>query len=281
MSMTSLPQAKRFDWSNLRQRALSALVLAALAIAAVVIGDWAFLMVIAAAAAVLANEWSLMSAPRSPVRVAAAITVAVLIAVFAGFFFDRYDLAWALLPLGAAMSALVARGVAERPQDAAFGAIYIGAPCLAVTWLRNAPNALQGMEWTFLLLAVTWAADIGAFAIGNVVGGPKLWPQISPNKTWSGFVGGLVFAVAASVAVAFWAHIRLSVGAAALMGLVGGLATMAGDLLESILKRRFGVKDSGDLIPGHGGLLDRVDGMMFAVLAVAAARLIHLAGWAT
>ena len=279
--MTSLPQAKRFDWSNLRQRALSALVLAALAITAVVIGHWAFLVIIAAAAALLANEWSLMTAPRSPLRVAAAITVAVLVSVFAGFPFDRYDLAWALLPLGAVMSALVARGVAERPQDAAFGAIYIGAPCLAVTWLRNAPHALQGIEWTLLLLAVTWAADIGAFAIGNVVGGPKLWRRISPNKTWSGFVGGLVFAVAASVAVAFWAHIRLSVGAAALMGLVGGLATMAGDLLESILKRRFGVKDSGDLIPGHGGLLDRVDGMMFAVLAVAAARLIHLAGWAT
>jgi phosphatidate cytidylyltransferase len=237
-------------------------------------------VVIAAAAALLANEWSLMSAARSPLRVAAAITVAVLAAVFTGFL-DHYHTAWALLPLGAAVCALVARGSAERPADAAFGAIYIGAPCLAVTWLRNSPNALQGEQWTFLLLAVTWAADIGAFAVGNVVGGAKLWPRISPNKTWSGFLGGLVFALAASVAVAYWAHIRLSVGAAALMGLVGGLATMAGDLLESILKRRFGVKDSGDLIPGHGGLLDRVDGMMFAVLAVAAARLIHLAGWAT
>jgi phosphatidate cytidylyltransferase len=259
---------------------LSAAVLAALAIAAVVIGGWAFLVIIAAAAALLANEWSVMSAARSPLRVAAAITVAVLAAVFTGFL-DHYHIAWLLLPVGAVGSAVVARGAAERPQDAAFGTIYIGAPCLAVTWLRNAPNALQGMQWTFLLLAVTWAADIGAFAVGNAVGGPKLWPRISPNKTWSGFLGGLVFALAASVAVAFWAHIRLSVGAAALMGLVGGLATMAGDLLESILKRRFGVKDSGDLIPGHGGLLDRVDGMMFAVLAVAAARLIHLAGWAT
>ena len=259
---------------------MSATVLATLAILAVIVGHWAFLVVIAAAAALLANEWSLMSAPRAPLKVATVITGAVLATVFAGFL-DHYRLAWAFLPVGALISGLIARGVAERPLDAAFGVIYIGAPCLAVTWLRNAPHALQGMEWTFLLLAVTWAADIGAFAIGNVARGPKLWPRISPNKTWSGFVGGLVFAMAASVAVAFWAHIRLSVGAAALMGLVGGLATMAGDLLESILKRRFGVKDSGDLIPGHGGLLDRVDGMMFAVMAVAGARLIHLAGWAT
>jgi phosphatidate cytidylyltransferase len=259
---------------------LSALVLATLAVLAVVIGHWAFLVIIAAAAAVLANEWSLMSAPRAPLKVAAAITVAVLAVVFVGYM-ENYRLAWALLPVGAVLSGLIARGAAERPQDAAFGAVYIGAPCLAVTWLRNAPRALQGMEWTFLLLAVTWAADIGAFAVGNLVGGPKLWPRISPNKTWSGFVGGLVFAILASTAVAFCFHIQLSVGAAALMGLVGGLATMAGDLLESVLKRRFGVKDSGDLIPGHGGLLDRVDGMMFAVLAVCGARLIHLAGWAT
>jgi phosphatidate cytidylyltransferase len=278
--MTSLQQARPFDWSNLRQRALSALVLATLAILAVRIGSWAFLAVIAAAAAVLANEWSLMSAPRAPLRVAGAITVAVLVSVFIGFS-NNYPIAWALLPVGAILCGLIARGVAERPQDAAFGAIYIGAPCLAVTWLRNAPHALQGMQWTLLLLAVTWAADIGAFATGNAVGGPRLWPRISPNKTWAGFIGGLVFAVLASTAVAFWFHIQLSVGAAALMGLVGGLATMAGDLLESVLKRRFGVKDSGDLIPGHGGLLDRVDGMMFAVMAVAAARLIHLAGWST
>ncbi len=87
-------------------------------------------------------------------------------------------------------------------------------------------------------------------------------------------------AMAASVAVSIIGRMVLSAPAAALMGLVGGLATMAGDLWESILKRRFGVKDSGDLIPGHGGLLDRVDGLMFAILAVVAARLIHLAGWA-
>jgi phosphatidate cytidylyltransferase len=276
-SMTSLQPAKRFDWTNLRLRALSAAVLAGLAIF-VVWSDWRWplLVAIAAAAALLANEWSLMSAARSPLKVATAITVTVLAAVFIGFL-GHYRIAWTLLPAAAVVCALIARGAAERPEDAAFGAVYIGGPCLALTWLRDSP---QGQAWMLLLFAVTWGADIGAFAVGNIVRGPKLWPRFSPNKTWSGFVGGLIIAVAASVAVAFWLHIRLSVGAAALMGLVGGLATMAGDLLESVLKRRFGVKDSGDLIPGHGGLLDRVDGLMFAVIAIAGARLIHLAGWA-
>ncbi len=281
--MTSLPPARRFDWSNLKQRAMSAIVLAPLAILAVLVGGWGLLVVLAAAVAVLANEWSLMSAARAPLRVAAAIAVTLLIALFAGFS-ESYRLAWALLPVAAVICALTARGAAERPADAAFGAIYIGAPCIALSWLRSAP---QGLDWTILLFAVTWSADIAAFAVGNSVKGPRLWPKFSPNKTWSGFIGGLVAAMAAAVIVtllshylAVLAHLKLSIGAAALMGLVGGLATMGGDLVESMLKRRFGVKDSGDLIPGHGGLLDRVDGLMFAILAVSGARLIHLAGWA-
>jgi phosphatidate cytidylyltransferase len=130
-----------------------------------------------------------------------------------------------------------------------------------------------------MLLATTWAADICAFATGNALKGPKLWPRYSPNKTWSGFFGGLVGAAAAAVAVAALL-MRLSLAGAALIGLAGGLATMMGDLWESMLKRRFGVKDSGDLIPGHGGLLDRVDGLMFATLVFAAARLIVHFGWA-
>ncbi len=255
---------------------MSASVLAPVAILAVWFGGWVFLVVISAAIALLANEWSVMSASKAPLKVALAITVSLLAAVFSGFL-NHYYLAWGLLAVAATICALTAKGAAERPADAAFGAVYLGAPCIALTWVRLA--APEGRDWTVLLLAVTWAADIGAFAVGNVARGPKLWPRFSPNKTWSGFTGGLVVAMGASVTVAFLSHMRLSVGAAALMGLVGGLATMAGDLLESILKRRFGVKDSGDLIPGHGGLLDRVDGLMFAILAVAAARLIHLAGW--
>ncbi len=283
--MTFLQRGKRFDWSNLRQRAMSAFVLAPIAILAVVgpsiswIGSWTFLVVMAAAIALLAHEWGVMAARDRPVGVALSIAVGLLAAEFVAYL-GHYHLAWAVLLVAILACAVVARAVGARAADAAFGAFYLGGPVLALTWVRL--GAQDGLAWTILLLAVTWAADIGAFAVGNLVGGPKLWPRFSPNKTWSGFFGGLVVAMAvgASVTVAFRSHMRLSLGAAILMGLVGGLATMAGDLVESILKRRFGVKDSGDLIPGHGGLLDRVDGFMFAILAVAVARLVHLAGWA-
>jgi phosphatidate cytidylyltransferase len=274
--MTSVRPARRFDWSNLRQRATSAIVLAPLALAAFWYGRWALLVMLAAGAALLANEWTAMSAKRSSLKVALAIT-ATVVAALCLCYLGHYRLAWLLVALSSLICAVVARGVAERPSDAAFGAIYIGIPCVALSWLRASPD---GLEWTILLLAVTWSADIAAFVVGNLLKGPKLWPKFSPNKTWSGFIGGLIAAMLASVVVAIVTPIRLSPGAASIMGLVGGLATMGGDLLESVLKRRFGVKDSGDLIPGHGGLLDRVDGLLIAILAVAAARLVHLAGWA-
>ncbi len=148
---------------------------------------------------------------------------------------------------------------------------------LALMWLRGRDPF--GDRWTVMVLAVAWGADITAFVVGNALKGPKLWPQFSPNKTWSGFVGGLVAATLAALAVARFLPMQLDPVGAMALGLFAGLATMAGDLWESILKRRFGVKDSGDLIPGHGGLLDRVDGLMFAFLAVAVARLMVNLGW--
>jgi len=273
--MTFLPQARRFDWSNLGVRVASAAVLVPAALAAVWSGGLIFLLLVSVAVALLAIEWGGMSAPRAPVRVAAIVTVAVLAGVFLGYR-ELFPLAWGGMALGAVAAAFVARRVAERPADAAFGVLYIGAPCLCLVWLREMP---QGEWWTLMLFAVTWAADITAFAVGSTLKGPKLWPRFSPNKTWSGFVGGLIGAIVAGALMSYAPPFRLNPAAAGLIGLFGGLATMAGDLWESMLKRRFGVKDSGDLIPGHGGLMDRVDGLMFAVVVVAAARLVNHLGW--
>ena len=155
--------------------------------------------------------------------------------------------------------------------------LYIGAPTVALTWLRG---DVEGRGWTLMLIAVVWAADIGAFAVGSLLRGPKLWPRFSPNKTWSGFVGGLVAAMLAAEAILFLPTHEAGPGprAAALVGLAVGFAAMGGDLWESMLKRRFGVKDSGSLIPGHGGLLDRVDGLMFGALVMAFARWIWSLG---
>lgn len=273
--MTSSPPARRFDWNNLGVRIASASVLIPAVILALWFGSWAWLLLVSIGVALLANEWGVMSAPVAPVRIAAAVTVGVLASVFA-MYFHQATLAWALVVIGAALAALVARGVAERPADAAYGVIYI-APCaIALLWLRGEAH---GRSWATMLFAVTWSADICAFLVGSALKGPKLWPRFSPNKTWSGFFGGLIGAMIAAVMVATFSDATLVWYAAALVGLAGGLATMAGDLWESALKRRFGVKDSGDLIPGHGGLLDRVDGLMFASVVVAGARLIDHWGW--
>jgi phosphatidate cytidylyltransferase len=251
-------------------------VLVPAVIAAVMLDmTWPYLVLISIGVAVLAIEWGGMSAPRAPLRIAAAVTVAVLVAVFLTQL-GHPLWAWGAMFVGALAAGLVARGVAERPTDAAFGVIYLAPAAICLAWLRLTN---QGPWWTLMLLLVTWAADIGAFAVGSALKGPKLWPRFSPNKTWSGFVGGLIAAMATGTLMAALSAFQLNLLAAALIGLVVGLATMAGDLWESALKRRFGVKDSGDLIPGHGGLLDRVDGLMFAVVVMALARLANHWGW--
>ena len=275
--MTSLRPARRFDWNNLGIRAASAAVLIPAVLGSIFLGP-VFLVVIAISVGLLAFEWSGMSMPRVRVMSTVLLTVFVLAALYAAYR-HHFGMAWVLVALGAFAAGWFAYFSAERPGDAAFGVVYIAAPCLALTWLRAMPNPIG---WTILLFAITWSADIFAYAAGNVLKGPKLWPSLSPNKTWSGLVGGLIGAMVTAMAVAAtpYSTAKLSLLAAAMIGLAGGVATMAGDLCESMLKRRFGVKDSGDLIPGHGGLLDRVDGLLFAVLAVAGARLIYQSGWA-
>jgi phosphatidate cytidylyltransferase len=280
-----MARARRFDWNNLALRIVSGAVLAPAALAIVWFDPFhvAFLTLVAVAVSLLSYEWAVMAARAAVNRVAVTMTTSVLGVVFLTY----AGHVWAavmVMALGAIVTAFVSRGATERRADAAYGVLYVGPACLAIIWLRfGIPEwqtpPWQGAGWTVMLFATTWAADIFAFAVGNALKGPKLWPRFSPNKTWSGFFGGLIGAAAVAVGVAaFLMH--LSLAGAGLIGLTAGLATMMGDLWESMLKRRFGVKDSGDLIPGHGGLLDRVDGLMFATLVFAAARLIVHFGWA-
>jgi phosphatidate cytidylyltransferase len=270
-----MPRARRFDWNNLGLRIVSGVVLAPAALAIAWLGGGLFLVMVAVVVSLLSLEWAQMVAPKAPARVAVAMTGSVLSVVFLTYG-GYIKSAGAMIAFGCLASAAISRGVTHRRADAAYGVLYIAPACLAIVWLRH---TLQGAGWTVMLLATTWASDICAFVAGNALKGPKLWPRFSPNKTWSGFFGGLLGGAATAVAVAgFLMH--LSLLGAALIGLAGAVATMMGDLWESMLKRRFGVKDSGDLIPGHGGLLDRVDGLMFATVVFAAARLIVRFGWA-
>ena len=280
--MTSPSPAKRFNWGNLRIRVASATVLVPTVVAAVWFGDVWYLGLILVGVALLAREWAQMSAKRAALGVAVAIGAAVAISVIVAFR-GHYYITWPVVVIGALAAALMARGAVERRADAAYGVVYLAPAVISMIWLRRMD---AGLSWTLLMFTVTWFADIFAYVTGSLLKGPKLWPRYSPNKTWSGFFGGLVAAalgavgiVALSLALPALPDLHLSWPIAALIGLLGGLATMMGDLWESILKRRFGVKDSGDLIPGHGGILDRVDGLMFAAIVVAGARLLDQWGW--
>ncbi|RDE05073.1 phosphatidate cytidylyltransferase [Sphingomonas aracearum] len=162
--------------------------------------------------------------------------------------------------------------VTRRPQ-LAFGAVYVGLPILALLLIREEP---RGIEFTFWTLAVVWAADTGAYFSGRTFGGPKLMPRVSPNKTWAGLGGGIVAAGLFGVAMHYGTGLplRMVLASPAL-----AVLAQAGDLYESWLKRRVGAKDSGTLIPGHGGVLDRLDGLVpvapVAALLVVAPRFLY------
>ncbi len=262
---------------DLGLRAVSALILAPLAVLAIWAGGVWFLAIMVAACCVLALEWADMSARTRPRPVAAAVG-AVLVAVTATAHAGAMSPALVLLVFGAAAAGIFAKRVSQEGIDAAYGVLYLGWPAILLIWLRDGASG-DGLSWTILVFVVAWSADVMAFVVGNLLKGPKLWPRYSPNKTWSGFLGGLVAGAVAGWLIAAFIPGGLGVphplwGFA--LGLAGALATMAGDLWESALKRRFGVKDAGGLIPGHGGLLDRVDGLMFAAVVLAGCRLITL-----
>jgi len=154
--------------------------------------------------------------------------------------------------------------------------VYTLAAIVALLWLRHQPG--DGRETIIWIVACIWATDIGAYAVGRTAGGAKLAPRISPGKTWSGLIGGMAWAAVASSAVGY----AFGLGHTFSLAAIGaGLAVVGqiGDLVESAAKRRAGVKDSGTLIPGHGGLLDRVDGLLAVLVAVALTRLIVGGGW--
>jgi len=251
-------------------RAASALVLAPAAILALWTGGWWFLAVMLAASVLLASEWAHMSAPSNWKPVAAAVTLALVAALLATHS-GELSLGLVLLVFGAVSAAVFVRRLRLEPIDAAYGVFYLGWPMVLLVWLRGGEGE-AGFWWTLFTFVVAWASDILAYLIGSLVGGPKLWPRFSPKKTWSGFVGGMIGGVIAGVVLGPYIDVGPLWGG--LLGFAAALATMAGDLWESALKRRFGVKDAGNIIPGHGGLLDRVDGLMFAVVVVACARLI-------
>ncbi|WP_430715253.1 phosphatidate cytidylyltransferase [Rhodopseudomonas boonkerdii] len=155
--------------------------------------------------------------------------------------------------------------VGQRPGWIAIGLVYALAALAASILVRR--DAEWGFAALIFILLVVWVTDIGGYAFGRTIGGPKLWPRVSPKKTWAGAVGGTVLSIA--VAIGFASSGLGGTVPLALLAVVLTVLSQIGDLFESAVKRRFGVKDSGQIIPGHGGLLDRLDGYVFAVVTAA------------
>jgi phosphatidate cytidylyltransferase len=251
-------------WADLRLRILSASVLAPLALGCIWIGGAAFAGLIVLIAIGLSYEWLGLCRRRASPPAAllfAALPLAVLLTA-------RGDMTAAFLLLAAATVAGAAIGGGLSPaHPLGFGIPYLGLGAVALVWLRQ-PSGVGGVN-VIVLLMVVWASAIGAYIAGRAIGGPRLAPAISPGKTWSGAFGGL----AAAALVGAVASAILRDGAVSwhpiLFAVLIGIISQAGDLFESQLKRHFGVKDSGSMIPGHGGLLDRLDALLTAVPAAA------------
>jgi len=173
------------------------------------------------------------------------------------------------LPIGAILAALLSLG--RNSIFSALGVFYAGLPTVALIWLRS--DASYGLLAVIFLVAVVVTADSASFVAGRLLGRAKLWPAVSPNKTWAGLIGALI--ASAVVGGLFW--FALPDASAVRLAATGGvlaLVAQAGDLAESALKRRFGAKDSGTLIPGHGGVMDRVDGLVAAAAVVGIAAIV-------
>lgn len=237
--------------SELALRTIVGVALIAVALVAIVAGDIVFWLVCVALGLLMMAEWAnLMGTPAATKRLAQLalfVPLSVMAPIMAGPGFFTLGLL-----AGAGFFIVI---VTQRPMLAA-GAIYVGLPTLALLVIREQK---EGIVFTLWVLASVWACDIGAYIAGRAIGGPKIAPAISPNKTWAGLIGGMAFAGIFGVGMhyACGLPLRLTLATPFLAVIAQG-----GDFYESWLKRRAGVKDSGNIFPGHGGVLDRLDGLV-------------------
>ncbi|GLS43135.1 phosphatidate cytidylyltransferase [Methylobacterium brachythecii] len=259
------------------ERIASAVVLGTVVLGALVLGGWPFALIWIAAGVVGASEWFTITRT-SPVLALTLVNAAAIAATCAAILLDAP--AWAVLGiavLAAGALAGLARGGAAARLNAVIG--YAGGAIVALVpaLLREDPGiGIVGPAWMF---AVVWSTDIIAYFTGRTIGGPKLMPRVSPKKTWSGALGGLAAGTLAGVAVVLVARgsgvAALPLWLVALASAAASVISQAGDLFESSLKRRYGVKDSGRSIPGHGGVMDRLDGFFAVSLLVGLYLLVH------
>jgi phosphatidate cytidylyltransferase len=263
------PAAAEQGSRNLVMRVLAALVLAPLAIAIAYAGGWLWATLVMLASIGLYVEWLMIVGLARETRVSASGVAALAIGgicLIAG----RIDAALIVLAIGLVAVALVSP---ERRNWTATGFLYAAAAEIAAVLVRL--DSSEGFVALAFVLLVVWVTDIGGYFAGRGIGGPKLWPRVSPKKTWAGAVGG--FAASLVVAVGFVPldpnkmdpQLAIKMGPLLLVAALLSIVSQLGDLFESGVKRRFGVKDSSQIIPGHGGLLDRLDGFVAAIVVAA------------
>lgn len=255
-AMAPSPRADR--GAELAARLASGIVLAALAVGTNLVGGWFFKGFVLVLALGVAWEWFAMTrAAGRWAACAAIVAVWVALAWHGSIVLALYCAVMG--SIGTALFALVRRG-GEGGGWSAGGALYATLPLAAMLWIHAGDDGELVILWLF---AVVWFSDIGAFAFGRMIGGPKLAPAISPSKTWSGAIGGLFSSALFGATLAPFL-IDSSMAGGALMAVLVGIAAQIGDLFESWVKRRWKTKDSGHLIPGHGGLMDRLDSLTTA-----------------
>lgn len=262
--------ASAAKWRDLGVRTISAAFLIPVVLVDVWLGGMWFTLLVAVLAVIMAHEWVNIVHGRN----SAQFALHAAAGLFGTFLPHSFGLIETLAALAVLLVvSLILSFAQHRPRSlwTLCGVPYIGLPAMALVTLRGEPQTgLIAIVW---LLAVVWCADIAAYFFGRIIGGPKLWPAVSPNKTWAGLAGAIIGGLVAG-ALAAWGLSSGGIAALALTGALLGLFEQGGDLFESAVKRHHGVKDSGDLIPGHGGLLDRVDGLVAAALILAAIVLI-------
>ena len=247
--------------SNLLLRIAAAMVMAPLAIAIAYLGGWFWIGLVTLAAIGLYVEWLTVIGVRPPLLVLSGVLVLFGAGWVEAEHFDAASVS-VLIVLGVAVAALFS---SDRRGWAIAGIGYALAASIASAMVRHDPAS--GFVALLFVLLVVWGTDIGGYFAGRLIGGPKLWPRVSPKKTWAGAAGG--FAASLGVALGFALAGSGRAVSLLLLGAILSVAAQLGDLFESAVKRRFGVKDSSHLIPGHGGLLDRLDGFVAAIVLAA------------
>jgi phosphatidate cytidylyltransferase len=267
-SGATAPRVAERPTSGLRLRVISAVVMAAIVFAALAAGPRAFAILVIVAAAILGWEWSRLCDNGhfevAGVAVAGGAAMAAALTMVAG-----PGAGVAAAAISAPVVYLIAWGSGRGPAAwwLAAGALYAGVPSVALIWLRGTTGSgLAALLW---LLLVVWATDIGAYFAGRLIGGPKIWPRVSPKKTWAGLIGGMASAALVGVLAPLAYPAAPAALPLAMAGVVLAVVAQAGDFLESAVKRHFDAKDSSNLIPGHGGLMDRVDGLVAAAAFLA------------